>query len=144
MPPGPKQLLAKPKAMPLTAQEMTAAKNLSMAWRNLTPKRLVDSTTAQCPKIGYTDSVKQYFGQKNQAAQGEEASGLVGEVLRKGGKFFARHYIDGLFWPVVAGGAWVSLPVVFVIRRTSTRRLSARPVEVLLDSTGLSLPRPIT
>ena len=33
---------------------------------------------------------------------------------------------------------------VLVMRRTSTRRLSARPLAVLFDSTGLSFPRPIT
>ena len=57
------------------------------------------------------------------------------------------YYIDeGLFCPVVAGAAvgCVVSPTVFVIRRTSTRRLSARPSRVLFDSTGLSLPRPIT
>jgi hypothetical protein len=49
-------------------------------------------------------------------------------------------YIDDgvVFCPVVVGCA----PTVFVIRRTSTRRLSARPAAVLLDSTGLSLPNP--
>jgi len=42
-------------------------------------------------------------------------------------------------------GLPVAVPLtVLVIRRTSTRRLSARPVAVLFDSTGLSLPRPIT
>jgi hypothetical protein len=44
----------------------------------------------------------------------------------------------------VCPGAGVALsPVVFVIRRTSTRRFFARPSEVLLESTGLSLPNPI-
>jgi hypothetical protein len=43
-----------------------------------------------------------------------------------------------------AGCAGVALsPVVLVIKRTSTRRFLARPSEVLFDSTGLSLPRPI-
>src|SRR5438270_6208089 len=53
-------------------------------------------------------------------------------------------YIDDGLLPVVGVDAGVLSPTVFVIRRTSTRRLSARPVEVLLVSTGLSLPRPIT
>jgi hypothetical protein len=51
-------------------------------------------------------------------------------------------YMLGLFVPVVEAG-WLP-PTVLVIKRTSTRRLSARPLEVLFDSTGLSLPRPIT
>ena len=50
-------------------------------------------------------------------------------------------FVDGLL-PVV--GVDGVPPTVFVIRRTSTRRLSARPAAVLLESTGLSLPRPIT
>src|SRR5579872_1835612 len=55
-----------------------------------------------------------------------------------------RNYIDGLFCPVVVGAAWLPPPTVLVITRTSTRRLSARPEDVLFVSTGLSLPRPIT
>jgi hypothetical protein len=51
-------------------------------------------------------------------------------------------YMLGLLVPVVGAG-WLP-PTVLVIKRTSTRRLSARPLEVLFDSTGLSLPRPIT
>ena len=39
---------------------------------------------------------------------------------------------------------WFVSPTVLVISRTSTRRLSARPCFVLLLSTGLSLPNPIT
>ena len=35
-------------------------------------------------------------------------------------------------------------PTTFVIRRTSTRRFSARPSAVLFLAAGLSLPRPIT
>ena len=71
-------------------------------------------------------------------------SGLVGEVLRGEGKSFT--YIDdGLFCPVVAGVVgWVVSPTVLVMRRTSTRRLSARPSLVLFVSSGLSLPNPIT
>jgi hypothetical protein len=59
---------------------------------------------------------------------------------------FARPYMDdGLPWPAPGAEAGCALsPTVFVIRRTSTRRLSARPVDVLFDSTGLSLPSPIT
>src|SRR5580692_1663036 len=45
---------------------------------------------------------------------------------------------------VAVAAAGVLLSTVLVIRRTSTRRLSARPLEVLFDSTGLSLPSPIT
>src|SRR5579863_1791832 len=37
-----------------------------------------------------------------------------------------------------------ALPEVLVINRTSTRRFLARPSRVLFESTGLSLPRPIT
>ena len=44
---------------------------------------------------------------------------------------------------VCCAGAALSPPVVFVIKRTSTRRFFARPSEVLLESTGLSLPKPI-
>jgi len=92
--------------------------------------------------------------QKKQAAQGEASSGLVGEVLRGGGlnlfsssrwHYAVFDYMDDGFvvWPVV-GAAGVVSPTVLVMRRTSTRRLSARPEAVLFDSTGLSLPRPIT
>src|SRR5437764_250415 len=53
-------------------------------------------------------------------------------------------YIDDGLLVVGAAVGCVPSPTVLVIRRTSTRRLSARPLEVLFDSTGLSLPRPIT
>ena len=43
---------------------------------------------------------------------------------------------------VVFGACAGALPVVFVIKCTSTRRFFFRPSEVLFDSTGLSLPRP--
>jgi hypothetical protein len=62
-------------------------------------------------------------------------------------KLLSADYNDeGLFCPVVAGvvAGWVVSPTVFVISRTSTRRLSARPALVLLVSTGLSLPSPMT
>src|SRR6185437_2330642 len=60
-----------------------------------------------------------------------------GEVLRGGGKF---NYMDGAP-PAAAGDAPA---MVLVIRRTSTRRLAARPSRVLFGSAGLSLPNPIT
>ncbi len=43
-----------------------------------------------------------------------------------------------------AAGACGFSPAVFVMRRTLTRRFAARPSRVLLSSTGLSLPNPIT
>src|SRR5438876_2170563 len=63
----------------------------------------------------------------------------VGEVLRGGGKIL---YIEG--GAGFALGCCGVAPVVFVIRRTFTRRLAARPSRVLFSSTGLSLPSPIT
>ena len=63
----------------------------------------------------------------------------VGEVLRGGGKIL---YIEG--GAGFALGCCGAAPVVFVIRRTFTRRLAARPSRVLFSSTGLSLPSPIT
>src|ERR1019366_3211085 len=70
-----------------------------------------------------------------------------GKVLRGGGETCT--YNDGGF--ALAVGVWllgacagvVAVPVL-VIRRIFTRRFSARPLAVLLVSTGLSLPSPIT
>jgi hypothetical protein len=83
--------------------------------------------------------------QKNRPLRGRSER-PVGKVLRGGGESQFMCYIeDGLFCPLVAGVAgWFVSPTVFVINRTSTRRLSARPCLVLFVSTGLSLPNPIT
>ncbi len=85
---------------------------------------------------------------KKQAAQGEARAAWLAKSSGEEGKLFVEPYYidDGLFWPVVVGApaGCVLSPTVLVIRRTSTRRLSARPEEVLFDSTGLSLPSPIT
>jgi hypothetical protein len=81
---------------------------------------------------------------KIQAAQGEALSGLFGEVLQGRRKKSSYYIDDGLFCPAVVGVVGVVSPTVLVIKRTSTRRLSARPSLVLFDSTGLSLPSPIT
>jgi hypothetical protein len=88
-------------------------------------------------------SAKSESGQtKKQAAQGEARAAWLAKSSGEEGK--VGFYIDdGLPVVGVAAGLVVS-PTVFVIKRTSTRRLSARPVEVLFVSTGLSLPRPIT
>ena len=45
----------------------------------------------------------------------------------------------GVFWAEVG-----LLSTMFVIKRTSTRRFSARPLPFLFSATGLSLPNPIT
>src|SRR5579859_276421 len=79
---------------------------------------------------------------KKQAAQG-------GGIERPGwrsppGRRVKSFYIEDGLLPVVGVDAGALPPVVLVIRRTSTRRLSARPAEVLFGSTGLSLPSPIT
>jgi hypothetical protein len=76
---------------------------------------------------------------KKAGRSGGGMSGLVGEV--PSGEEGKTCYIDGLL-PAV--GVEVLPPTVLVMRRTSTRRLSARPALVLLSSTGLSLPSPIT
>src|SRR2546422_7191639 len=68
-----------------------------------------------------------------------EWNGLVGEVLRGGGKL----YMDGGADGFAGACAGLCSPVVLVIKRTSTRRFLARPSDVLFDSTGLSLPKPI-
>src|SRR5258706_7641552 len=83
---------------------------------------------------------------KIQAAQG---GGFERPVWRsppvRRGKSISDYSDDGLFCPVVVGVVeGVVSPTVFVIKRTSTRRLSARPSLVLLVSTGLSLPNPMT
>ena len=86
---------------------------------------------------------------------GQKSRPLKGEDLERPGwrsspgeeNLLSVDYSDeGLFCPVVVGvvaGCAVS-PTVLVIRRTSTRRLSARPAAVLFVSSGLSLPSPIT
>jgi hypothetical protein len=79
------------------------------------------------------------FPKKSRPLRGMEqpvlakSSGEEGELVYKDGP-------DG--WFVADAGAVV--PVVLVMSRTSTRRFLARPSLVLLESTGLSLPSPIT
>src|SRR5207248_10193894 len=51
-------------------------------------------------------------------------------------------YIEGGAGLPLALGCCGAAPVVFVIRRTLTRRFAARPSRVLFSSTGLSLPSP--
>src|SRR5580658_946025 len=94
----------------------------------------------------YPATAGRNWRQKKQAAQGggSERPGWRSSPGEE--KLLSIDYIDeGLFCPVVGvvAGCVVS-PNVLVIRRTSTRRLSARPAAVLFVSTGLSLPRPIT
>jgi hypothetical protein len=75
-------------------------------------------------------------------------NGLAGEVLRGGGENFYRDEGLGLATGGVVLGVWAGVVVapapVLVMRRMSTRRFLARPSLVLFDSTGLSLPSPMT
>jgi hypothetical protein len=83
-------------------------------------------------------------GQKTGCSGGGIDEQPVSEVLRGMEEKLCDYMEEGLLCPVAVGVAGVVSPTVLVIRRTSTRRLSARPSRVLFDSTGLSLPRPIT
>ena len=81
--------------------------------------------------------------QKNQATHGGEWPVLA----KSSGEEGKLGYMLGGFCVLAVGVAgWAGAPsaVVFVIRRTSTRRFLARPSAVLFVSAGLSLPRPIT
>src|SRR5271168_3962837 len=126
-----------PEATPRKAQGNTADKA-----RNDRRERDVESMAAILLNRGAGGQERRAGSKK----AGRSGGGLSGLLAKSSGEEGKTYYIDdGLFCPVVVGVEAGALPSTeFVIRRTSTRRLSARPLAVLFDSTGLSLPRPIT